>query len=111
MLILATESMKSSNLPTLFSISSNSTLSFKSDTDEQLLINIPFSSIVKIHHIALVLIVRLNSNLECAPKTIKIFINQMHLGFDEAESKPPVQELNLEPTDFGKPINLKFVKF
>ena len=35
----------------------------------------------------------------------------MHLDFDEAESKPPVQELNLEPTDFGEPINLKFVKF
>ena len=30
--------------------------------------------------------------LENAPKTVKIFSNQLHMDFEEAESKAPIQE-------------------
>ena len=46
-----------------------------------------------------------------APKGVKLFVNCKTLGFDDAESRPAEQELELTPEQFGSRIELRFVKF
>ncbi|VFQ85914.1 unnamed protein product [Cuscuta campestris] len=50
-------------------------LSLVSDTDEQLLIYIPFKHAVKLHSIVV------KGPKEEGPKTVKVFANKEHMGF------------------------------
>jgi len=79
----------------------------KSDTDEQLLLYIPFSQPVKLHSLAF------RSKGGNGPKVVKVFVNRLHLDFAGASSELCTQELKLTKTDLEeeKPVALKFVKF
>ena len=49
---------------------------------------------------------------ETAPKTVKLFINNDHLAFDDVEDKKPHHEFELTAKDVGGgTIVLPFVKF
>jgi len=78
----------------------------ESDADEQLLINIAFSTKMKIHSLALV-----GPEDGRAPKSIRLFVNRTQIGFEDAENVPAEQELDFEPSQLGERIELKFVKF
>ncbi|TFY66829.1 hypothetical protein EVG20_g4265 [Dentipellis fragilis] len=89
----------------------NSSAYLLSDADEQLLLNIPFNQTVRIRSILL-----RSSNLEQAPKTIKIFVNKPALGFEDVEdaqepNAAQVLELTEEQVKGDKPIPLRFVRF
>ncbi|KAA1478771.1 DUF1000-domain-containing protein [Dentipellis sp. KUC8613] len=89
----------------------NSSTYLLSDADEQLLLNIPFNTTVRIRSLLL-----RSSNLEQAPKTIKIFANKLSLGFEDVEdaqepNATQVLDLNEEQAKGEKPIPLRFVRF
>jgi len=78
----------------------------RSDCDEQLLISLPFASGVKLHSL------NIWGGGETAPKTVKLFINNDHLAFDDVEDKKPHHEFELTAKDVGGgTIALPFVKF
>ena len=78
----------------------------RSDCDEQLLISLPFASGVKLHSI------NIWGSGETAPKTVKLFINNDSLAFDDVEDKKPHHEFELTAKDVGGgTIVLPFVKF
>lgn len=78
----------------------------RSDCDEQLLISLPFASGVKLHSL------NIWGGGETAPKTVKLFINNDHLAFDDVEDKKPHHEFELTAKDVGGgTIVLPFVKF
>ncbi len=82
----------------------------ESDVDEQLLITLAFNRAVKVHS----LIVAAPEHASQAPKTIKLFANKPHMGFDDATSLAPTQVLELTPEQVGEKaplVPLKFVKF
>ncbi|KAL4854274.1 PITH domain-containing protein [Chlorella vulgaris] len=73
-------------------------LFLESDTDEQLLIHIPFNTACKLSGLA--------------PKKVKLFVNRPTIGFSEAADSAGVQELELSEEDVeGKQLQLKLVKF
>ncbi|CAD5208645.1 unnamed protein product [Bursaphelenchus xylophilus] len=75
----------------------------RSDCDEQLIINIPFVSPVKIHSI------EIRGKGDHGPKDVKVFANvTTTLDFDNAQNAEPIQNLNFEADSLQ---NLKFVKF
>ncbi len=81
----------------------------ESDTDEQLLISIPFMQNVKLHSIKIVA-----TDPAKAPKVVKTYINRLALGFDEAESIEPTETLEFEAEDLtkdAKPKQLRFVRY
>ena len=91
----------------------------ESDTDDQLMLFIPFQSTLKIHSLHLTSI-PLSSDDEEAPmrpKTVQVYTNRSHiLGFEEAEDIPPTQSITLGPKDWDSKtgtanIELRFVKF
>lgn len=102
----------------------------ESDTDEQLMLFIPFQSTLKVHtlHITSVPPKESPSSFPSSvdadgdetpmrPKTIQIYSNRPHiLGFDEAEDVPATQSITLESRDWDAKtgtakIELRFVKF
>ncbi|CAF4782494.1 thioredoxin-like protein 1 [Pieris napi] len=78
-----------------------------SDCDEQLIINISFNQLVKLHSL------KIKAPADKGPKFIKLFINQPRtLDFDQASGNASIQELEMTPNDLeGNPVPLKFVKF
>ncbi|XP_026484371.1 thioredoxin-like protein 1 [Vanessa tameamea] len=78
-----------------------------SDCDEQLIINISFNQVVKLHSL------KIKGPSDKGPKFVKIFINQPRtLDFDQAAGNASIQDLELSPSDLeGNPIPVKFVKF
>lgn len=94
----------------------------ESDTDEQLMLFIPFQSTLKVHTIHITSLPPKDSDgdqdeIPMRPKTIQIYSNRPHiLGFDEAEDVPATQTITLEARDWdektgtGK-VELRFVKF
>ncbi|KAG9286177.1 hypothetical protein G9A89_003524 [Geosiphon pyriformis] len=80
----------------------------ESDVDEQLLISIPFNQAVKLHSLKLVA-----KDIKHAPKTIKLYVNRLNLGFDETESIQATQILELTENDYEENafVPLRFVKF
>ncbi|KAL3631732.1 hypothetical protein CASFOL_024716 [Castilleja foliolosa] len=81
-------------------------LHLESDADEQLLIYIPFTQVIKLHSIVI------NGPEEEGPRTVKLFANREHMGFSNVNDFPPsdiavFSEDNLK----GKPVIVKYVKF
>ncbi|KAI5809639.1 PITH domain-containing protein, partial [Peziza echinospora] len=64
-----------------------------SDSDDQLLIYIPFTSLVKLHSLVL-----RTSNTDAAPKTVKLYANRDDLDFEEVEHASPTQVLETPMT-------------
>ncbi|XP_062214333.1 PITH domain-containing protein At3g04780-like [Phragmites australis] len=78
-----------------------------SDSDEQLLIYIPFMQVVKLHSALF------KGPEEEGPKTVKLFSNKEHMGFSNVNDYPPSDSLDLSSNHLveNKPLTLKYVKF
>jgi len=74
----------------------------ESDTDEQLLIHIPFQQAVKLSSIFL----KATNTEGNAPKTIKLFINQPTIGFSEATDSPGIESFDLDEQELSKGMSL-----
>ncbi|KAL2427336.1 Thioredoxin-like protein 1 [Exophiala dermatitidis] len=93
----------------------------QSDTDEQLMLYIPFQCTLKIHSLHLTSLVPDNSEdddeLPSRPKLIKLYTNRPRvLGFDEAEDTQATQEITLSEKDWDPKtgtakVDLRLVKF
>ena len=94
----------------------------ESDTDEQLMLYIPFQSTLKLHTIQVTSILPSSASSDeddppMRPRTFKFYINRPHnLGFEEAEDTPPTQTITLEAKDWDEKtdtarLELRFVKF
>ncbi|KAK5112942.1 hypothetical protein LTR62_003764 [Meristemomyces frigidus] len=91
----------------------------ESDTDEQLMLFIPFQSTVKLHTIHVTSFPPQDSDDEqvSRPKTIKLYTNRSTvIGFDEADDMPCTQELAIKDSDWDAKtgtakMELRFVKF
>ncbi|KAK6340703.1 hypothetical protein TWF696_009026 [Orbilia brochopaga] len=89
----------------------------ESDTDEQLMLFFPFQSVVKIFQIQITSLPPASDDDDAPkrPKTIKLYTNNAHiLGFDEADSKEPIQQIEITDADWKDGtavINTRFVKF
>ncbi|KAF2842810.1 DUF1000-domain-containing protein [Patellaria atrata CBS 101060] len=94
----------------------------ESDTDEQLMLFIPFQSMLKIHSLQLTSIRPTSSEddsdeLPMRPKTLKLYTNRArNLGFEEADDIPTTQTIELSPQDWDEKtatanVQLRFVKF
>ncbi|WVQ83935.1 thioredoxin [Cryptococcus sp. DSM 104549] len=80
----------------------------ESDVDPELLISIPFQDPVRLRAISIFS----GISPPQAPKTIKLFINQPNIGFDDTESVAAAQEFELTPDQVkGDKIELRFVRF
>nr|GEV67801.1 hypothetical protein [Tanacetum cinerariifolium] len=81
-------------------------LNLESDADEQLLIYIPFTQVIKLHSIVI------KGPEEEGPQTVKLYTNKEHMGFSNVSDYPPSDTLALTPENLkGKPVILKYVKF
>lgn len=93
----------------------------ESDTDEQLMLYIPFQSTVKVHslHVTSVPVEEAEDDDEVPmrPRSVWLYTNRSHvLGFDEAEDIPAVQKVEIGEGDWDEKtatakIDLRFVKF
>ncbi|KAF4265052.1 hypothetical protein LV164_004747 [Aspergillus fumigatus] len=92
----------------------------ESDTDEQLMLFIPFQSTLKVHSLQVTSLASPSEDDDEAPmrpKTIQLYTNRSHvLGFDEADDITPVQTVTIQPEDWDPKtatakIDLRFVKF
>ncbi|KAL1842099.1 hypothetical protein VTJ49DRAFT_6081 [Mycothermus thermophilus] len=93
----------------------------ESDTDEQLLLFMPFQSMLKLHTLQLTSLPPSgddddDEDAPMRPRTIKLFTNKPHnLGFDEAEDLSATQEIEISSDDWNAEgtanIPLRFVKF
>lgn len=81
-------------------------LFLESDADEQLLINLPFMQVVKLHTVIIL------GPPEEGPKTIKLYVNRQNMGFSNVGDFPASDILTLSPEHLkGKPLSLKYLKF
>ncbi|KAL5702204.1 hypothetical protein ACHQM5_027448 [Ranunculus cassubicifolius] len=81
-------------------------LVLESDADEQLLIYVPFTQVVKLHSILV------KAPEEEGPRTVKLFANKEHMGFSNVNDFPPSDTVLLSPDHLkGKAAALKYVKF
>lgn len=93
----------------------------ESDTDEQVMLFIPFRATLKVHTLQITSLPRGISNDQeespMRPKSIQIYSNRPHvLGFEEAEDIPALQKISLGPEDWDQKtgtakVELRFVKF
>jgi hypothetical protein len=99
----------------------------ESDTDEQLMLYIPFQATLKIHTIHLTSLPPAKSDdadadddddeIPLRPKTIHLYTNRAHnLGFEEADDIPATQKIEISPADWDAEtgtakVELRFVKF
>lgn len=89
----------------------------ESDTDEQLMMYIPFQASVKLHTLQITSFPPEDDEDVMRPKTLHLYTNRSNvLGFDEAESIPATQSVTLEEKDWDPKtgtakIELRFVKF
>ncbi|XP_058770541.1 PITH domain-containing protein At3g04780 [Vicia villosa] len=81
-------------------------LHLESDADEQLLLYIPFTQVIKLYSIVI------KGPEDEGPKTVKLFTNKEHMGFSNVNDYPPSDTAVLSPEHLkGKPVLLKYVKF
>jgi hypothetical protein len=94
----------------------------ESDTDEQLMLFVPFQAAVKLHSVQITSLPppvdedEDDDEAPSRPKTIKLFCNTHNiLGFEEAEEREATQVVELKPEDWNNDgtavIPTKFVKF
>ncbi|KAJ1722452.1 hypothetical protein LPJ53_003136 [Coemansia erecta] len=79
----------------------------ESDVDEQMVLHVAFNQPIKLHSIML------RAPLENAPRSIKIFANRTDIGFDDADSAEPTQEIEMteEMYKSGGVVGLRYVRF
>ncbi|CAJ1339930.1 unnamed protein product [Effrenium voratum] len=81
-------------------------LSSDENVDHQLLLKVQFRVPVKLQSIRI-----LGEEDETAPQSVKLFLDKVNMGFEDAEEEA-VQELALTPANVGgEPVLLRFVKF
>ncbi|PNS17759.1 Thioredoxin-like protein 1 [Sphaceloma murrayae] len=89
----------------------------ESDTDEQLMLFIPFQSTLKVHTLHITSTIAEGDDDVVRPKTVKLYTNRSNvLGFDEAESIAPTQVFELDESSYDSKtatakLELRFVKF
>lgn len=95
----------------------------ESDTDEQLMLFMPFQANLKVHTLQITSLPPAaaenedeDNEIPMRPKTIKIYHNRAHiLGFEEGDDIPATQEITLTSKDWDTTgtatIPLRFVKF
>lgn len=96
----------------------------ESDTDEQLMLYIPFNSTLKIHSLHITSLPPSTpgededeDELPMRPRELRLFINRATvLGFEEAEDNEPVQIATISAEDWDSKtgtarVDLRFVKF
>ena len=93
----------------------------ESDTDEQMMLYVPFNSKIKIHSLHITSLPPSSDDDDddapMRPKTIRLYTNRPQvLGFDEAEDIPVVQAVEIKPGDWDSKtgtakVDLRFVKF
>lgn len=96
----------------------------ESDTDEQLMLFIPFRATLKIHSVQITSKIPVlgdegvdATEVPMRPRTIHVYSNRAHvLGFEEAEDIPATQSITLRAQDWNAEtatikIELRFVKF
>ncbi|KAI9903025.1 hypothetical protein N3K66_002377 [Trichothecium roseum] len=89
----------------------------QSGADDQLLLFIPFQSIVKLHTVQLTSVPPSDDDdAPARPGTIHFFINRsQNMDFSEADDSEPTQVVNLKPEDWNADgtanIGLRYVKF
>ncbi|KAK3112331.1 Thioredoxin-like protein 1 [Teratosphaeriaceae sp. CCFEE 6253] len=88
-----------------------------SDTDEQLMLFIPFQATIKLHSLHLTSLPPADDSDVSRPKTLRLYTNTPHVvGFDEADDTPCAQTITLSPSDWDAAtgtakVELRFVKF
>ncbi|OAY79514.1 PITH domain-containing protein At3g04780 [Ananas comosus] len=81
-------------------------LHLESEADEQLLIYIPFTQVIKLHSVVI------KGPEEEGPRTAKLFANKEHMGFSDVNDYPSNDTVVLSPENLkGKPVPVKYVKF
>lgn len=89
----------------------------ESDTDDQLMLFVPFQSVLKIHTIHLTSLPPADDDEVMRPKTIHLYVNSAHnLGFEEAGDIEPTQKIELGEADWDAKtgtakVELRFVRF
>ncbi|KAK3387639.1 PITH domain-containing protein [Podospora didyma] len=77
-----------------------------SDADEQLLLNVPFSSQIKLHSILL-----RTSDSDSAPRTLKVLINRDDVDFSVAEDSEGTQVFELSRTSEIQELPVRRARF
>ncbi|KAL8753038.1 MAG: hypothetical protein Q9184_005541 [Pyrenodesmia sp. 2 TL-2023] len=94
----------------------------ESDTDEQLMLYVPFQSTLKVHTLHITSLPSKDTdqesdNMPMRPKTLHLYTNRAHvLGFEEAEDISATQTITLQAQDWDDAtgtakVELRFVKF
>ena len=96
----------------------------ESDTDEQLMLYVPFMSTMKVHSLYITSLPpneagegQDGDGIPMRPKELKLYSNRPNvLGFDETEDVPATQEVTLNERDWDEKsgtakVELRFVKF
>ncbi|KAJ5944383.1 hypothetical protein N7516_004551 [Penicillium verrucosum] len=94
----------------------------ESDTDEQLMLYIPFNSTLKVHSLQITSLPPADADADddetpMRPRNLHIYKNTSHvLGFDEADGIPPAQKVEIQSGDWDAKTgtataNLRFVNF
>lgn len=94
----------------------------ESDTDEQLMLYIPFNSTLKVHSLQITSFPPADADADddetpMRPRNLHIYKNTSHvLGFDEADGIPPAQKVEIQSGDWDAKtgtatVNLRFVNF
>ncbi|KAI5238115.1 DUF1000-domain-containing protein [Aureobasidium subglaciale] len=89
----------------------------ESDTDDQLMMYIPFNGALKVHSLHITSFPTEGDDDIVRPRTLKLYSNKSNvLSFDEAESIPDTQEITLQDSDWDAKtgtakVDLRFVKF
>ena len=94
-----------SNFQNVFTCDTGTVL--RSDCDEQLLMNIYFRELVKVHHLVINTV-----DSDKAPKALCIYINRAPLDFDDTETVEADQGLELTDSELqGEETILDYVKY
>ncbi|KAF5708887.1 thioredoxin 1 [Fusarium mundagurra] len=88
----------------------------QSGADDQLLLYIPFQSIVKLHTLQLTSLPPKDDEDVMRPGNIHLYINRTHnLDFNEADDTEPTQAIEISPDDWNEEgtvsLSLRYVKF